>query len=91
MKKISLDISLKNAMTSNEQWADFRITSIMRLSLAIYSCAITSSIMDMFSADKSVANNTKIGSRLVADFAVLLLNCATCSCFTKWDFVNLLV
>ena len=25
----------------------------------------------MFSTDKSVANNTKIGSRLVADFAIM--------------------
>ena len=81
--EISLDISLKNAMTSNEQWADFRITSIMRLSLAIYSCAITSSIMDMFSADKSVANNTKIGSRLVADFAVLFLRYVVFHTFAK--------
>ena len=62
VKKISLDISLKNAMTSNEQWADFRITSIMRLSLAIYLCAITTSIMDVFSADKSVANITQKAS-----------------------------
>ena len=34
----------------------------MRLSLAICLCAITTSIMDMFSADKSVANNTQKAS-----------------------------
>ena len=53
-----------------QQWAISHITSITMLSFAICLCAITSTIMGMFSKDKSFANNKKIGSRLVADFAV---------------------
>ena len=53
VKRISLDISLTNVMTLKRCWVIFHITSTTMLSHAICLCAITSTIMDMFSEDKS--------------------------------------
>ena len=61
VKRISLDISLTNVMTLTRCWVIFHITSTTMLSHAICLCAITSTIMAMFSVDKSFANNTEKG------------------------------
>ena len=57
------------------------ITSTAMLSHAICLCAITSTIMVMFSVDKSSRKFSKIGSRLDAEF--LFLNYVVLHTFTK--------
>ena len=69
VKRISLDISLTNVMTLTRCWVVFHFTSTTMLSLAICLYAITSSIMGMFSKDKSIANNKKSA----ADWLPILL------------------
>lgn len=73
-----------NVITSNKQWAISHITSTTMLSLAICLYAITSTIMVMFSKDKSIANNKKSAVDWLPILLFILLEHVTYNTFTKW-------